>query len=134
ALTGTFFHEQEADDSALLGLRFADGGIGQVQSVGYRNGAMGFAMDLVCETGTLRIDFDHGVSIGRDAAWTAVPDSIEPDWMHHAAVPEGRPMRAAIKGEAPVPVPGAYARHIVDIVEAVHLASREKREIALSRA
>lgn len=134
ALTGTFFHEQEADDSALLGLRFADGGIGQVQSVGYRNGAMGFAMDLVCETGTLRIDFDHGVSIGRDAAWAAVPDSIEPDWMHHAVAREWRAMRAAIKGEAPVPVTGAYARHIVDIVEAVHLASREKREITLSRA
>lgn len=134
ALAGTFFHEQQADDSALIGLRFANGGIGQVQSVGYRNGAVGFAMDLVCENGTLRIDFDHGVSIGRDAAWTPVPDSIEPDWMHHAVAREWQAMRAAIKGEAPNPVTGAYARHIVEIIEAVHLANSEKREIALSPA
>ena len=134
ALAGTFFHEQQADDSALIGLRFANGGIGQVQSVGYRNGAVGFAMDLVCENGTLRIDFDHGVSIGRDAVWTPVPDSIEPDWMHHAVVREWRAMRDAITGIAPVPVSGAYARQIVGIIEAVHRANAEKREVATSHA
>ncbi|HTN61572.1 MAG TPA: Gfo/Idh/MocA family oxidoreductase [Devosia sp.] len=134
ALTGTFFHDQQADDSALIGLRFANGGIGQVQSVGYRNGAMGFAMDLVCENGTLRIDFDHGVSIGRDAVWTPVPGSIEPDWMHHAVVREWQAMRAAIEGTSPVPVTGAYARQIVAIVEAVHRANAEKREIEITHA
>lgn len=132
ALTGTLFHEQQADDSALIGLRFANGGIGQVQSVGYRNGAMGFAMDLVCEGGTLRIDFDHGVSIGRDAVWTPVPDSIDPNWMHHAVAREWLAMRDAINGVSPVPVSGAYARQIVSIVEAVHLANAEKREIEIS--
>ena len=134
ALAGTFFHEQEADDSALIGLRFGNGGIGQVQSVGYRNGAVGFAMDMVCEKGTLRIDFDHGVSIGRDAVWTPVPDSIEPDWMHHAVVREWRAMRDAISGVAPVPVSGAYARRIVGIIEAVHQANAEKREVEISHA
>lgn len=132
ALAGTFFHEQEADDVALIGLRFGNGGIGQVQSVGYRDGAVGFAMDLVCETGTLRIDFDHGVSIGRDAVWTPVPDSIEPDWMHHAVVREWRAMRDAITGAAPVAVSGIYARHIVEIIEAVHQANAEKREVAIN--
>jgi phthalate 4,5-cis-dihydrodiol dehydrogenase len=131
ALTGTFFHDQEADDSALIGLRFANGGIGQVQSVGYRDGAMGFAMDLVCEKGTLRIDFDHGVSIGRGAVWTPVPDSIEPDWMHHAVAREWEALRDAIDGIAPVPVDGVYARQIVAIIEAVHKANAEKREIEL---
>ena len=132
ALAGTFFHEQEADDSALIGLRFANGGIGQVQSVGYRNGAVGFAMDLVCEQGTLRIDFDRGVSIGRDAVWTPVPDSIEPDWMHHAVAREWKAMRDAINGAVPVAVTGAYARQIVAIIEAVHLANAEKQEIRIS--
>jgi Predicted dehydrogenases and related proteins len=131
ALAGTFFHEQQADDSALIGLRFANGGIGQVQSVGYRNGAVGFAMDLVCESGTLRIDFDKGVSIGRDAVWTPVPDSIEADWMHHAVVREWRSMRDAVAGVAPVPVGGAYARQIVGIIEAVHQANAQKREIGI---
>jgi predicted dehydrogenase len=134
ALAGTFFHDQQADDSALIGLRFANGGIGQVQSVGYRNGAVGFAMDLTCETGTLRIDFDHGVSIGRDAVWTKVPNSFEPDWMHHAVTREWQAMRAAITGSAPVPVTGAYARHIVGIIEAVHQANAERREIVVSPA
>lgn len=129
AMLGTYFHEQEADDTALIGLRFADGGIGQVQSVGYRNGAVGFAMDLVCEGGTLRIDFDKGVSVGQDAQWTDVPASIEPDWMHHAVVREWRAMLAAVRGEAPVPVDGRYARQIVGVIDAAYRASAERREI-----
>lgn len=132
AMAGTLFHDQDADDSALIGLRFANGGIGQVQSVGYRNGAVGFAMDLVCENGTLRIDFDHGVSIGRDGAWTPVPGSFEPHWMHHAVVREWQAMREAIVGSAPVAVSGAYARQIVGIIEAVHQANAEKREVVVS--
>lgn len=134
AMTGTFFHDQEADDSALIGLRFANGGIGQLQSVGYRNGAMTFAMDLVCEKGTLRIDFVHGISIGRDGVWTAVPDSIEPDWMHHAVVREWRAMCAAIEGTSAVPVSGTYARQIVGIIEAIHQANTARREIDVSHA
>lgn len=132
ALAGTFFHEQEADDTALIGLRFANGGVGQVQSVGYRDGAMLSAMDLVCEHGTLRIDFDEGVSIGRGAEWTPVPGSSEPNWMHHAVAREWVAMKEAIEGTAPVAVSGAFARHIVSIVEAVHVASAERREIEVS--
>jgi predicted dehydrogenase len=131
ALAGTFFHDQEADDTALIGLRFAEGGIGQVQSVGYRNGAMSQATELACENGTLRIDFDHGVSIGRDAQWTPVPDSIEPDWAHRAVVREWRAMLAAMRGEAPVPIDGAYARQVVRVVEAVYEASDTRREVEL---
>ncbi|MDO5603591.1 MAG: Gfo/Idh/MocA family oxidoreductase [Paracoccus sp. (in: a-proteobacteria)] len=131
AMTGTLFHQQEADDSALISLRFAGGGIGQVQSVGYRNGAPGSAMDLVCEGGSLRIDFDHGVLIGRDAVWTNVPDSMEPDWMHHAVVREWRALREAITGAAPVAVSGAYARQIVGIIEAAYRSSAERREIGI---
>jgi predicted dehydrogenase len=132
ALTGTLFHEQEADDSALIGLRFSGGGIGQVQSVGYRNGAMAFAMDLVCEGGTLRIDFDRGLLLGRDAVWTDVAGSMEDNWMHCAVVREWQAMQAAIEGTAPVPVSGAYARHIVSVVEAVHQANAARREIEVS--
>ena len=84
AMAGTHFHDQEADDTALMLLRFADGRIGQVASVGYRDGGVGFAMDLVCEAGTLRLDFDQGVVIGRGGTWTPVPNSIEPDWAQRA--------------------------------------------------
>ena len=131
AMAGTLFHEQEADDTALIGLRFAEGGLGQVQSVGYRNGAMSHATELVCENGSLRIDFDHGVFLGRDAQWTHIPGSIEPDWMQQAVVREWRGLLAAIRGEAKNPVDGAYARQVVSVIEAVYEASDTRREVAL---
>jgi len=133
AMNGTLFHDQEADDSALIGLRFGGGGLGQVQSVGYRNGAVGFAADLVCERGTIRINFDRGVSVGQGGAWTDVPNSIEPDWMHHAVVREWLSLRDAILGKAPVAVSGAYARQIVSVIEAVYQANAERREVDITQ-
>jgi predicted dehydrogenase len=104
AMLGAKFHDQEADDTALLGLRFAGGGLGQVQSVGYRNGATTYAMDLVCEQGTLHIDMDRGTMLGRDTVWTELPGSFEPNWMHRALVREWSAMRDAITDDKPVPV------------------------------
>ena len=72
AAAGALMHAQAADDSALLLLRFADGRFAQVSSIGYRDGAVSYGMDLVCERGTLRIDFARGVWIGRGGAWTAL--------------------------------------------------------------
>jgi predicted dehydrogenase len=129
AMMGTHFHDQEADDTALLGLRFADGGVGQVQSVGYRDGAVGFAMDLVCEKGTLRIDFDTGTWMGQGGNWTKLDQSFEPDWMHHAVVREWQALQAAMRGEAEVPVTGDYASHIVEVIEAAYEADALRREV-----
>ena len=131
AMMGTHFHEQEADDTALLGLRFADGGVGQVQSVGYRNGAVGFAMDLVCEQGALRIDFDTGTWVGQGGNWTKLDNSFEPDWMYHAVVREWQALQAAIRGEAEVPVTGKYAGHIVAIIEAAYRADQLRQEVSV---
>ena len=39
AAAGALFHDQAADDSSMLLLRFADGRFGQVASIGYRDGA-----------------------------------------------------------------------------------------------
>ncbi|WP_352817789.1 Gfo/Idh/MocA family oxidoreductase [Mesorhizobium sp. M0898] len=107
-MLGAKFHDQEADDSALLGLRFAGGGIGQVQSVGYRTGATTYAMDLVCERGTLRIDMDRGTMLGRETVWTELPGSFEPNWMHNALVREWSAMRDAIADDTP----SAGRRHL----------------------
>lgn len=134
ALVNTYFHNQEADDSALMLLRFADGRMGQVTSVGYRDGAVTFAMDLVCEAGTLRIDFDHGVSVGRGARWTLIANSADPNWMQRAVEGEWRSLRAAIEGTAPVPVDGRYARHIIACLDAAVTASRERREVLVTAA
>ena len=131
AMTGTYFHEQEADDAALISLRFANGGMGQVASVGYRDGAVTFAMDLVCENGTIRIDFDHGVSVGQGGMWTPVPGSIEPNWMGAAVAREWRALAASIVNDAPSPVSGAYGRHIVACIEAAHQASASRCEVLI---
>jgi len=128
AMTGTHFHAQEADDSALLGLRFARGGIGQVQSVGYRNGGASFAMDLVCEDGTLHIDMESGVRLGRDGRWEDVPDSSEPGWMHEAIRREWAAFRDAVADGGPVPVSGDYGRRIIGIIEAAHASDASRRE------
>ncbi|MER8593108.1 Gfo/Idh/MocA family oxidoreductase [Mesorhizobium sp. M1182] len=127
-MLGAKFHDQEADDSALLGLRFAGGGIGQVQSVGYRTGATTYAMDLVCERGTLRIDMDRGTMLGRETVWTELPGSFEPNWMHNALVREWSAMRDAIADDTPVPVDGIYARKIIAIVEAAFASNETRRE------
>lgn len=128
ALSGAFFHEQEADDSTLALLRFADGRIGQLASVGYRDGAVTFAMDLVCERGTLRIDFDRGVETGRGGVWTAVAGSCDPDWMQRAVEDEWRAMVAAISEDVPVPVDGRYGRAMIAAVNAIAEATATRRE------
>ena len=84
AAVGTSFHDQKADDSAMMLLRFADGRFGQVASIGFRDGGGSFDIDLVCERGTLRIDLDRGVAIGRGGKWSDVPNSHDPAWMQNA--------------------------------------------------
>jgi phthalate 4,5-cis-dihydrodiol dehydrogenase len=131
AMSGAQFHDQPADDTTMLLLRFADGRFGQVASIGYRDGAVSYGMELVCERGTLRIAFDRGVAIGRGGRWQDVPDSTEPDWMLRALEREWQAMRAVVREEAAVPVTGAYARHIVACIEAALASSRERREVAV---
>src|SRR3977135_2442412 len=91
---------------ALTGDRF-----GQVASIGFRDGAGTFDIDLVCERGTLRIDFDRGVSIGQGGKWTDGPNSHTPDSMANAVVREWQAMAAAILHDTDVPVTGDYGRH-----------------------
>jgi phthalate 4,5-cis-dihydrodiol dehydrogenase len=132
AASGALFHDQAADDSAMMLLRFADGRFGQVASVGYRDGAVTYGMDLICERGALRIDLDRGVAIGRGGQWTDVPDSSEPDWMLRAVEREWRAMVDAIRTNASIPVTGAYGRHIIACIEATLASSREKREMLVA--
>jgi phthalate 4,5-cis-dihydrodiol dehydrogenase len=128
AMLGANFHTQEADDAAMIGLRFAGGGFGQVQSVGYRDGGVSFAMNLVCETGTLTIDMDRGALLGRGALWSELPNSFEPNWMHEAVKREWAAFRDAIRNGAPVPVTGAYGRKVIAVIEAAYRANESRRE------
>jgi phthalate 4,5-cis-dihydrodiol dehydrogenase len=91
AVAATCFHEQTADDTSMLLLRFADGRLGHVTSIGYRDGAGNYGATVVCERGTLRVEFGQGVSIGQNGSWTLVPNSHEADWMQRALEREGTP-------------------------------------------
>jgi len=132
AAVSASFHDQKADDSAMMLLRFADGRFAQVASIGFKDGGGTFDLDLVCERGTLRIDLDRGVSVGQGGKWTDVPNSHEPDWMQNAVVREWQAMAAAIRDDGAVPVTGDYGRHIIACIEAAMASSRERRDVDVS--
>ncbi|WIY52079.1 Gfo/Idh/MocA family oxidoreductase [Devosia sp. YIM 151766] len=131
ALSASLQHQQAVDDTALISLRFANGAFGQVQSIGYTNGAPTVDIDIICEGATLKLDADRGVMIGQNDKWEHVPDSSEPNAQHHALVRQWESLRAAIKTAAPVAIDGQYAAHLIDIVEAVSLANLNRREYAI---
>jgi predicted dehydrogenase len=132
AIGGALFHDQPADDTMLLNLRFSDGRLGQVASIGYQNGAGRSALSLQCEHGTLDVDLARGVRIGRRDAWEAVEDASIPDGMVPAVAREWRAFLEAIGSGSPLPVRGDYARHLVAVIDAARLSSQERREVAIS--
>ena len=132
AQVGTSFHDQKADDSAMMLLRFADGRVGQVASVGFRDGAGKFDLDLICEQGTLRIDPERGVAIGRGGTWSDVPNSHDPQWMQNAVIREWQALAAAIAHGTDVPVTGDYGRHIIACIDAAMISAREGRDVKVT--
>jgi predicted dehydrogenase len=88
-------------------------------------------MDLVCENGTIRIDFDRGVEIGQGACWTPIAASHDPaGWMLRAVEGEWRAMAATLRDGAAVPVDGHYGRAVIATITAAAEAARLRREIA----
>lgn len=131
AVTATAFHEQEADDVALLLIRFAAGAAGQVASIGYRDGAFISGDEIVCERGVLTVDFHRGVTLGRGARWEPVADAFEQDVAGKALVRQWRAFCEAVTAGRPLPVTGGDGLHVVACIEAAFRASRERREVAV---
>lgn len=131
ATMASLLHAQNVDDTALITLRFADGALGQVQSIGHRGGPMTAATDIICEKGVLRLDLDQGVWIGQNGSWEIVPDSAEPDWMLRAVEREWRALLDALQGNVPLPISPEFAAHIVQIIEASCRANIDRREVSL---
>ena len=132
AMSGALFHDQAADDTAFLNLRFSDGRLGQVTSLGYRDGAVTNGLQLVCEDGVLVVDLDRGVRIGQGTRWSDVPDAWEPDGMAAAVTREWRAFLDAIAAGGPSPVPAAYGRHVIAIIEAAQASSAGRAEVAVA--
>ena len=129
AMSGHLFHDQPVPDADLLLLRFAGGALGTLASVGYRDSTMVNDTEIACEGGTLRLDLETGVTLGRDGRWTPVPGSCEPEWLLRGLEREWRAMRAAIRDGTPPPVGAAEAAALVACIEAAQAAAAGRREI-----
>jgi predicted dehydrogenase len=125
------FHDQGADDAALLLLRFGDDAAGQVASIGYRDGAPVSVDEIVCERGTLSIDYARGTTVGRGQRWESVPGSIEKDGAGRALVRQWQAFVAAVRTGTTPPVTGEDGLHVVACIEAAFQSSRERREVAV---
>jgi predicted dehydrogenase len=133
AVVTNAFHDQQADDSALLLLRFDDEAAGQVASIGYREGTMISADELVCESGVLSVDFFKGVTLGRDLHWESVDGSFEEDVAGRALARQWRAFAAAVVDGKRPPVTGDDGLHVVACIEAAFAAQRDRREVAIER-
>ncbi|MCV3736926.1 Gfo/Idh/MocA family oxidoreductase [Rhizobium sp. TRM96647] len=131
AITATSFHEQKADDAALLLLRFGDGAAGQVASIGYADGAFISGDELIFDKGVLSVDFFKGVTLGRALTWQPVEQSIEQDVAGRGLVRQWQAFADAIVHGTIPPVTGADGLHVVACIEAAFKASRERREVAV---
>lgn len=127
----TRFHDQQADDSGLIFLRYQNGVTGTVVSTGYATGAPKHLTELTCTKGMINIDYVGGVTIGRDEQWQTLPDSGSDDWMHQALVNEWRGFLKALNEGTEPPVTGDHARHIMAVVFAAEESSRLQQEVTI---
>jgi len=128
----TRFHKQAADDVGMIFVRFRNGAFGSVISTGYRNGAPKHNTELTCTAGALNVEYTAGVLVGKGEKWTLVPDSGSTAWMHEALVEEWKGFVRAVEDDTEEPVPGWFARHIMEAVFAAERSSRERREIEVA--
>ncbi|HWG84773.1 MAG TPA: Gfo/Idh/MocA family oxidoreductase, partial [Deinococcales bacterium] len=118
ASVGARFHDQEADDAAMLFLRFANGASASVTSIGYASGAPTHRTELYGTRGHLRVDPVEGVTVGRDERWTTIPGSGREDWLPDALAAEWRDLSAAIADGGQPAVTGAFGRQVIAVIEA----------------
>ena len=129
----TRFHDQAADDVGMAFLRYANGASGTIVSTGYHTGVPKHLTELTCTRGMMNIDYEAGVSIGRDESWQTIPES-QPngDWMHAALVEEWSQFIQTIEADRTTPVTADFAMHIMDVVFAAEQSSEEQHEIQVS--
>lgn len=125
------FHDQEADDSAMMLLRFANGAAATVASIAYRDGAPFGGTELVCDGGVMLIDPGGGVRIGQGAAWTALALPPSTDTMADALVEEWRAFGRLIREGGLNPAEPASARATIACILAALESARLGREVVL---
>jgi phthalate 4,5-cis-dihydrodiol dehydrogenase len=125
------FHDQDADDTAVLFLRYAGGVTGVVMSLGYADGAPQHDTVLTCTRGVLAIDAVAGVRVGRGEAFVPVPDSGGADWFDEALLAQLDAFLRATRGEESGAASAAFAHHVMDTIFSAELSAREGREVGV---
>lgn len=128
-VAATQFHEMNADDTAQLTIRFADGSIGSVASVGYRDGAPVGGLEIVGTQGVLAVDPAKGVRLGRGGAWSDVPLTLPANVIGEALVEEWRAFGRMIHDGAPPAVDVEAGRTSIAVIEAAFESSRRGVEV-----
>ena len=131
AVTATTFHEQKADDVALLLVRFGNEAAGQVASIGYTEGAFISGDELVFDKGVMTVDFFKGVMLGRHNQWQPLENSFERDVAGQGLVRQWQAFIGAIVTATKPALTGEDGMHVVACIEAAFKASRERREVAV---
>lgn len=129
AQIGAHFHNQKADDAALLFLRFANSTSATLSNIGYATGGPTFLLEITCTRGRLRVDPVSGLSVGRDNAWQVVPDSLVKSWPLEPLVAEWKALLKAIQTGSEPEVGSDHARHVMEVIFAAEQSSQEKREV-----
>ena len=125
----TRFHDQQADDTGVALLRYANGATGTAVAIGFRTGVFTFVTELTCTKGMLKIDNSQGVFIGRDEQWQLVPGSSHENWMAAALVNEWQAFVDALEQDTETAVTGEFGRHIMAVAFAAEEASRLEQEL-----
>lgn len=127
----TRFHDQAADDTGVLFIRYANGATGVVFSVGYAVGAPRHDTELTCTRGILRVDSVKGVEVGSDEAMRHVPDSGFAGWTDEALVEQWSAFRRTVEAGAPPAVSGEFALHVMKILFAAESSSERQEEVRI---
>lgn len=129
AVASAAFHAQEADDSALLLLRFAGGAAATVTSIAYADGAPYGGTELVCERGVVHVDPGGSLRIGQGGSWQEVPLDLPPDVMAAALVEEWRTFGRMIRNGSGGEADAASARATVACIVAALESARSGAEV-----
>jgi predicted dehydrogenase len=128
----TRFHNQQADDTGVAFLRYANGATGTAVSIGFQTGVFTFVTELTCTKGMLRIDNSRGAFIGRDEQWQLVPGSTGENWMAAALVNEWQAFVNALEQDTETAVTAEFGRHIMAVAFAAEESSTLRKEVTVN--
>lgn len=128
----TRFHNQQADDTGIAFLRFANGTTGTAVAIGFVSGVFTFLTELTCTKGMLRIDNSRGTFIGRDEKWQLVSGSDGGDWMESALINEWQAFVEALENDTETAVTGDFGRHVMAVAFAAELSSSLNEEVDIA--